>query len=325
MTLDEVARSNSGGNGNNGDNNNNQRRNNNRSNNNNGNGNGNQRRNSNNNNNNNNSDVQGQEGQQAGKVRNNNNRNNNNSGNGNNNGNNGNNNNGNNRNAPYNNNRNNNGNNQGDGFNQGGFYGMNQFGGMGGMVPMQNIDLSQQVLKVSSQSNPKGSAGSISHTVRRGQNPQVMCSGSSSINQAIKAIAIARGYLEQDGMDVSVTGSWRDREMQKVTLSIQKTSRTKRNQEEKDPDNAGDLRIAQNSQPGTVAGAIAKKVRGGEKVSMIAIGAQSVANAVMAIIIARRYLQNDGVDITFRPEFVHLQMDDEQRSGVRFNVLRHDL
>jgi stage V sporulation protein S len=194
------------------------------------------------------------------------------------------------------------------------------------MIPMQNIDLSPQLLKVSAQSNPKASAGSISHRVRRGQNPQIMCSGSPSINQAIKAIAIARGYIEQDGFDVSVSGTWRDREMQKITLNVNKTARPKRQDESKqEPDVSGDLRIAQNSVPGTVAGAIAKKVRSGEKVSMVAIGASSVANAVMSIIIARRYLQDDGVDISFRPEFVHLQMNDEQRSAVRFNVLRHDV
>lgn len=58
--------------------------------------------------------------------------------------------------------------------------------------------VSGRVLKVSAKSNPKHVAGSISHTSRSGDSPALIATGAISVNQAIKAIAIARGYLEDN-------------------------------------------------------------------------------------------------------------------------------
>ena len=47
--------------------------------------------------------------------------------------------------------------------------------------------------QVSANSNVKGVAGKVAHTCRAGDAPAMLAIGSSCINQAVKAIAIARG------------------------------------------------------------------------------------------------------------------------------------
>ncbi len=59
-----------------------------------------------------------------------------------------------------------------------------------------------EVLKVSSHSSPNSVAGAIAGVVREKQMVEVQAVGAGAANQAIKAIAIARGYLAPIGMDL---------------------------------------------------------------------------------------------------------------------------
>jgi len=88
---------------------------------------------------------------------------------------------------------------------------------------------------------------------------------------------------------------------------------------------SNDLRVAQDSVYSVVAGAIAKKIRAGARPTLTSIGAKSVEKTVLALTQTRKYLRDDNIDISFRPEFMHLTMDGEQRSALRFHVLRKDL
>lgn len=58
------------------------------------------------------------------------------------------------------------------------------------------------VIKVSSQSRTSAVAGAIAGVVREHRRAEVQAIGAGAVNQAIKAIAIARGYLQEDGLDV---------------------------------------------------------------------------------------------------------------------------
>ena len=53
---------------------------------------------------------------------------------------------------------------------------------------------------------------------------------------------------------------------------------------------------------------------------MQAIGPQAVNQAVKAIAIARSYIELDGLDLTTQPSFVKLELQDEERTAVRFYV-----
>ena len=59
-----------------------------------------------------------------------------------------------------------------------------------------------RVLKVSSQSKPSAVAGAIAGVIRDDGRAEVKAIGAGAINQAIKAVAISRGYLAPAGMDI---------------------------------------------------------------------------------------------------------------------------
>ena len=59
-----------------------------------------------------------------------------------------------------------------------------------------------QVLKVSARSRSTAVAGAIAGVVRERGRAEVQAIGAGAVNQAVKAIAIARGYLALDGIDV---------------------------------------------------------------------------------------------------------------------------
>ncbi|TET31217.1 MAG: stage V sporulation protein S [Anaerolineales bacterium] len=58
------------------------------------------------------------------------------------------------------------------------------------------------ILKVSSDSRTSAVAGAIAGVVREHQRAEVQAIGAGAVNQAVKAVAIARGYLQEDGIDI---------------------------------------------------------------------------------------------------------------------------
>ena len=58
------------------------------------------------------------------------------------------------------------------------------------------------VIKVSSESRTSAVAGAIAGVVREHGRAEVQAIGAGAVNQAVKAVAIARGYLQEDGIEV---------------------------------------------------------------------------------------------------------------------------
>jgi len=58
------------------------------------------------------------------------------------------------------------------------------------------------VLKVASKSNPNAVAGALSGVIREKQIAEIQAVGAGAVNQAVKAIAIARGFLAPSGIDL---------------------------------------------------------------------------------------------------------------------------
>lgn len=59
-----------------------------------------------------------------------------------------------------------------------------------------------EVLKVSAHSRSTAVAGAIAGIIRGGRPVYVQAIGAGAVNQAIKAVAIARNYLLQDKIDI---------------------------------------------------------------------------------------------------------------------------
>lgn len=59
-----------------------------------------------------------------------------------------------------------------------------------------------EVLKVSAKSSPNSVAGAIAGVIREKHAVEVQAVGAGASNQAVKAVAIARGYLAPSGIDL---------------------------------------------------------------------------------------------------------------------------
>lgn len=59
-----------------------------------------------------------------------------------------------------------------------------------------------EVLKVSAKSSPNSVAGALAGVLREKGSAEIQAIGAGAINQSIKAIAIARGFVAPSGMDL---------------------------------------------------------------------------------------------------------------------------
>lgn len=58
------------------------------------------------------------------------------------------------------------------------------------------------IIKVSASSRTSAVAGAIAGVIREHRRAEAQAIGAGAVNQAIKAVAIARGYLHEDGIDI---------------------------------------------------------------------------------------------------------------------------
>lgn len=59
-----------------------------------------------------------------------------------------------------------------------------------------------EVIKVSSKSSPNAVAGALAGVIREKGSVEIQAIGAGAINQAVKGVAIARGFLAPNGMDL---------------------------------------------------------------------------------------------------------------------------
>jgi stage V sporulation protein S len=66
------------------------------------------------------------------------------------------------------------------------------------------------VLKVSSKSNPNAVAGALAGAVRERGSAEIQAIGAGAVNQAVKAIAISRGFVAPAGIDLICVPAFAD-------------------------------------------------------------------------------------------------------------------
>lgn len=69
------------------------------------------------------------------------------------------------------------------------------------------------ILKVSAKSNPNSVAGALAGVIRESGSAEMQAIGAGAINQAIKAIAIARGFVAPSGIDLVCVPAFTDIEI----------------------------------------------------------------------------------------------------------------
>ena len=67
-----------------------------------------------------------------------------------------------------------------------------------------------ETLKVSSKSNPNSVAGALANLFREKDSVEIGVVGAGALNQAIKAIAIARGFVAPSGKNLICIPSFND-------------------------------------------------------------------------------------------------------------------
>jgi len=66
------------------------------------------------------------------------------------------------------------------------------------------------VIKVSANSRTSAVAGAIAGVIREHHRAEVQAIGAGAVNQAIKALVLATGYLRNDGIDVAMVPEFAD-------------------------------------------------------------------------------------------------------------------
>ncbi|MEW6715955.1 MAG: stage V sporulation protein S [Chloroflexota bacterium] len=78
-----------------------------------------------------------------------------------------------------------------------------------------------EVIKVSGNSRTSAVAGAIAGVFREHKHVEVQAIGASAVNQAVKALVLARGYLSEDGYDVIFYPQFTDVEIEgKVRTAV---------------------------------------------------------------------------------------------------------
>lgn len=78
-----------------------------------------------------------------------------------------------------------------------------------------------EIIKVSATSRTSAVAGAIAGIVREQKRAEVQAIGAGAVNQAVKALALATGYLKNDGIDIAAVPQFVDVEIEgKVRTAI---------------------------------------------------------------------------------------------------------
>lgn len=74
--------------------------------------------------------------------------------------------------------------------------------------------MSKIILKVASSSNPSSVAGALVKNMQEGKDVELLAVGAGAVNQAVKAVAIARGYISPQGVDITIKPGFEDVEIE---------------------------------------------------------------------------------------------------------------
>jgi len=85
---------------------------------------------------------------------------------------------------------------------------------------------------------------------------------------------------------------------------------------------SGVLKVSAQSNPNSVAGALAGVLREHAAAELQAIGAGATNQAVKAIAIARSYLSASGIDVICIPAFTDVEIEGNVRTAIRLIVER---
>eukprot|EP00658_Telonema_sp_P-2_P012102 TRINITY_DN14610_c0_g1_i3.p1 TRINITY_DN14610_c0_g1~~TRINITY_DN14610_c0_g1_i3.p1 ORF type:complete len:406 (-),score=120.70 TRINITY_DN14610_c0_g1_i3:283-1500(-) len=175
-------------------------------------------------------------------------------------------------------------------------------------------------LKVASTSDAKRVASAICGRLHEIEGTiTVLASGAASVNQAVKAVAIARRHLRESGTELLMSATFPVASRSgSVVLAVSTCEFVVESQAENDSMN---LVVKPASDPPRVAGAIANRTRLGEPVRLVARGKDSVMVAVESLAAAVNYLKGE-LAMLVAPRFIETESaDGESLTMMCFDIL----
>lgn len=188
--------------------------------------------------------------------------------------------------------------------------------------------------------NVKRLAGAISHSLRSRGEINVRCFGSAAIGKAAKALAIARGYVGVQNLQLEcspafITTKMGDNELTGicfVAFASEKIPNSKVVDMEKcksilmvkaDPKDIApeDRKINVKK----LAGAIAHSLEENKEVAVRCFGNATIGKAAKALAIARGYTATRGPDLYCWPMFIVANMNGNERTGIAFYVYSNEM
>jgi stage V sporulation protein S len=67
-----------------------------------------------------------------------------------------------------------------------------------------------ELIRVSANSRTSAVAGAIAGVIREHKHAEIQAIGAGAVNQAVKALVVATGYLKEDGIDISCVPEFAD-------------------------------------------------------------------------------------------------------------------
>ena len=80
------------------------------------------------------------------------------------------------------------------------------------------------------------------------------------------------------------------------------------------------IKVKATSRTAAVAGAIAGVIREHKHAEVQSIGAGAVNQAVKALVLAKGYLEEDGITIVCMPEFVDVEIEGKVRTAIKIVI-----
>lgn len=77
-----------------------------------------------------------------------------------------------------------------------------------------------ELLKVAANSKPNSVAGALAYIIRKDGEVEMQVVGAAAINQAVKAIAIARGFVSPQGFNLVCIPAFGDAEIEGETKTV---------------------------------------------------------------------------------------------------------
>jgi len=179
-------------------------------------------------------------------------------------------------------------------------------GGGGGGRQRQGAEV-----KIGAVTDIKLAAGAVANMMREGTPPKVLAISPTCVNAAVKTLALARRYLEEEGLELMATVDFPefDESANSANVALHLSQKRKRTDLSTV---AAQLQVSSSSEPSKVAGAVAGTARecADQPVKRLCVscaGPAAMLVSLQAVYLARRYLEEDGLDLSVVPEFENVE------------------